>query len=707
MSDSNEKKTPVAEIGTAEATTEDLGSSFTSKGWLSSFIADKPTPVLHKHGNSGNSMDDGLFVDHDFPMGDMLLQPAMEWRRPKDICPSAQFIVDGATRMDVCQGVLNDCWFLSAVASLSLHRPLLERVVPNGQSFQEGYNGSFYFQFWQYGEWEKVKVDDLLPTQKGKLIYLCSSEKREFWSALLEKAYAKLKGGYRALNMGFPHEAMVDMTGGITEVLTVASLPKDLAAFLKPILAKGALINCANCQGPLEQRNEFGILFRHAYSVTGLENVKTKYETVELVRVHNPWGKIEWEGPWSDMNGPEWSHVREEEQKRLDRVQKEDGEFWMAVSDFRQNFESMEVCHLSEETLSEPGATQRPWNCTMHHGSWVPHISAGGSPKGGWFWQNPQFHLTLLEEDDDPSDPELTCSFLVALMQKHQRLRGVHLGIGLDIYKAGSECSYLSSLDLSLRRPLISTQGYAQRTEVVIRGRLAPGHYVIIPSTADTNQQGEFILRVLTEKGNNATPAEKPGTEVNSPTQISLLQPSFPHLSALPSPEATRQLFKKHRNKKGECPPLELLNLLTEAIKGGVLAGSEKKLVLEHCKSFVVLVDSRGLAQLDWQGFQALWDKIRKWTDIFLTFDKNKSQLLEYPEVSPALKAAGMGVDDFVLQLIGLRYTEPDMTISYPGFLYLLMKLDSMIHKFQAYDIVGMGTISVSYRQWLHMTMYN
>lgn len=48
--------------------------------------------------------------------------------------------------------------------------------------------------------------------------------------------------------MGFPHEAMVDMTGGVTEVFQVADLPSDLGDFLKPLLAKGALINCANTQ---------------------------------------------------------------------------------------------------------------------------------------------------------------------------------------------------------------------------------------------------------------------------------------------------------------------------------------------------------------------------------------------------------------------------------------------------------------------------
>ena len=60
-------------------------------------------------------------------------------------------------------------------------------------------------------------IDDRLPTFRGRLIYIHSSNPTVFWAALLEKAYAKLYGCYENLHLGFTTRAFQDLTGGIVQ----------------------------------------------------------------------------------------------------------------------------------------------------------------------------------------------------------------------------------------------------------------------------------------------------------------------------------------------------------------------------------------------------------------------------------------------------------------------------------------------------------
>lgn len=151
-------------------------------------------------------------------------------------------------RFDINQGEIGNCWFLAAMANLAESEQCFSRVVPPNQDFGPGYCGIFRFRFWRFGEWVEIVIDDRLPTRNGELIYLRSVDKNEFWSSLLEKAYAKLHGSYKALEGGLTIEAAVDFSGGIPEMISLQDTkmaPERLFYIMSKADSRGAFMGCA------------------------------------------------------------------------------------------------------------------------------------------------------------------------------------------------------------------------------------------------------------------------------------------------------------------------------------------------------------------------------------------------------------------------------------------------------------------------------
>ncbi|XP_025245480.1 calpain-3 isoform X3 [Theropithecus gelada] len=655
-----------------------------------------------------------LYVDPEFPPDETSLFYSQKfpiqfiWKRPPEICENPRFIIDGANRTDICQGDLGDCWFLAAIACLTLNQRLLFRVIPHDQSFIENYAGIFHFQFWRYGEWVDVVIDDCLPTYNNQLVFTKSNHRNEFWSALLEKAYAKLHGSYEALKGGNTTEAMEDFTGGVTEFFEIRDAPSDMHKIMKKAIERGSLMGCSiDTIVPVqyETRMACGLVRGHAYSVTGLDEVLFKGEKVKLVRLRNPWGQVEWNGSWSD-GWKDWSFVDKDEKARLQHQVTEDGEFWMSYEDFIYHFTKLEICNLTADALQSDKL--QTWTVSVNEGRWVRGCSAGGCRNfPDTFWTNPQYRLKLLEEDDDPDDSEVICSFLVALMQKNRR-KDRKLGanlftIGFAIYEVPKEMhgnrQHLQKDFFLYNASRARSKTYINMREVSQRFRLPPSEYVIVPSTYEPHQEGEFILRVFSEKRNlseeveNTISVDRPVPQPGSSDQESEEQQQF------------RNIFKQIAGDDMEICADELKKVLNTVVN------KHKDLkthgfTLESCRSMIALMDTDGSGKLNLQEFHHLWNKIKAWQKIFKHYDTDQSGTINSYEMRNAVNDAGFHLNNQLYDIITMRYADKHMNIDFDSFICCFVRLEGMFRAFHAFDKDGDGIIKLNVLEWLQLTMY-
>nr|XP_032811641.1 calpain-1 catalytic subunit-like [Petromyzon marinus] len=646
-----------------------------------------------------------LFEDPDFPASlsslHIRVQPTVitqsnnfiEWKRPWELVRHPEFIVSGATRADINQGTLPDCWLLSAIASLTLYPDLLAKVVPMGQSFHEDYAGIFLFRFCQYGEWVDVHVDDRLPTKKGELVFVQSGTGNEFWSALLEKAYAKLNGCYEALAYGFPVEALCDFTGGVGETFTMNNAPRDYWDGISRAIKKGAII-CCGIEGRGEKVTPMGLVEGHAYSITGVIKLKFPGKTVQLIRVRNPYGKVEYTGPWSD-GSTTWNEVPEEDQKRL-HVRAEDGEFWISDKDFRKNFHLVEICHQGSEVEIEH--RKNLWICELHNSMWLKGLNAGGSRRHREFPLNYQFFLTLLEEDN-VMDVCHGCHFLLSLTQKHRRkFRKIGIDfvpIGIYIYKAVVPGKKLTPQQLRKEKPLVESPEFIARREVTMRMTLPPGNYIIIPCTESAGQEAQFLLRIFMEKAQ----------QHQGPKPLTVPKVSPPPAENFDMEESFLQVAGKDKLIKAD----KLQALITLEIQKCITDTTVvvDKFSMESCRVLVALFDIDNSGQLGYEEFLLVWEFIKMTLKTYKMCDVDKSGTLSSTELPMALEHSRFKVGKLMQRLIMMRFSEPNLTISFDSFVCLLAKMYTAFNIFISLDAAGTGTITLNLHEWMKFMVYS
>ncbi|KAF7371192.1 Calpain catalytic domain-containing protein [Mycena sanguinolenta] len=279
-------------------------------------------------------------------------------QRVTKIFAKPSFFVDGADSNDIIQGRLGDCWFLSALSTMTTAPGLMEKFC----IARDEEVGVYGWIFFRDSAWVTVIIDDLLFTsipkyeeltqaeqglyhldktlyntsaRKGakSLYFARSAQEGETWVSLFEKAYAKLHGDYTAISGGFSCEAIEDLTGGVsTFIPTKDILNADVFWKEELLLAtKDRLFGCGfdtldPTRSGKEEVTVNGLIGGHAYSVLRA----VEYNGKRFVVLRNPWGRLGVDGPVHKFG--------------------DDGEFVMEYSDFLDNWDLVEKTLLFDET---------------------------------------------------------------------------------------------------------------------------------------------------------------------------------------------------------------------------------------------------------------------------------------------------------------------------------------------------------------------
>ena len=284
----------------------------------------------------------GEYLDPNEGKYKMINTSEIEWKRISDIIPKPVIFEDIIDLNNLRFGRLSYMYFYSVLSALSKFPSLINKIILTKEYNQYGfYKVLLYID----GEFQIVYIDDFFPCIKNSnVLYFIKPTNFEFWAILIEKAWAKVNGGYQNIINSWPIDLFKALTGGSCDELIHDELTSDELFYELNYSDKnnGFCISLSNNNINIVKN---GLINYHMYILVETEKVEMgKNLYLNLCKFRDPTDESNWVGDWSEKSELWNEKIRKKINKNKLNLKK--GEFWICVEDIKKFFIRSDICHM-------------------------------------------------------------------------------------------------------------------------------------------------------------------------------------------------------------------------------------------------------------------------------------------------------------------------------------------------------------------------
>lgn len=325
------------------------------------------------------------------------------------------------------------------------------------------------------------------------------------------------------------------------------------------------------------------------------------------------------------------------------------------------------------------------FNMSVWSGQWIKGLSSGGFEN---LELNPQFQLVIEETDDDTTKTEATV--IISLMQRGRRqMRNIqktehtNMGISFRVYQVKEDSQksekILSRYFMDELEEIYRIQKFSHveesgkseisfEREVAVRLPLPKGHFVIISIPGIQGNEGEFLLRVLTEsQSNKVVPADvttKASRKVEGRDDARV-----------------KELFDQYAGEDDVIDASELQKILKVVMLRDF--GFMETFSIESCRTLLQIMDTDRSFRIEYAELRKIWGLLTLCRTAFMCFDKNRNGKIEAFELPHCLRMLDMEISGRVMEKLVERFSDKNRDLNFEAFVLSMAKIHELVRMYE------------------------